>query len=51
VTGLLARNQLRDIPGLGPRRITEIEAALAFAGLDTSMHQQQAAQPGRRPRR
>lgn len=34
VLDLYARRQLREIPGLGPRHIGEIEAALIFAGFD-----------------
>lgn len=34
VLDLCARRQLREIRGLGPRRILEIEAGLVFAGLD-----------------
>ncbi len=34
VLGLHARRQLRKIRGIGPRRATEIEAAMVFAGLD-----------------
>jgi hypothetical protein len=33
VIGLCAGGQLRDIRGLGRRRISEIEAGLVFAGL------------------
>jgi hypothetical protein len=34
VIGLYARSRLREIRGIGPRRVSEIEAALVFAGLD-----------------
>jgi hypothetical protein len=34
VMDLYARRQLRKIRGLGPRRVSEIEAALVLAGLD-----------------
>jgi AraC-like DNA-binding protein len=37
VIGLYARRDLRDIRGLGPRRISEIEAALILAGFDLSV--------------
>jgi hypothetical protein len=38
VMDLYARRQLRKIRGIGPRRASEIEAALAFAGLDLTAH-------------
>jgi hypothetical protein len=34
VVALYARRRLSEIRGLGPRRISEIEAALVLAGLD-----------------
>ena len=34
VVDLYARGQLREIGGLGPRRFSEIEAALVLAGLN-----------------
>ncbi|WP_187366165.1 hypothetical protein [Trebonia kvetii] len=34
VLGLHARGQLRKIRGIGPRRVSEIEAALVLAGLN-----------------
>lgn len=43
VMNLYTRRQLRKIRGLGPRRISEIEAALVLAGLDLTMRQQQPA--------
>jgi hypothetical protein len=43
VMDLYTRRQLRTIRGLGPRRISEIEAALVLAGLDLTGHQQQPA--------
>jgi len=47
VIDLYNRRQLRHIRGLGPRRLSEIEAALAFAGLDLTRHQQRPAAPRR----
>lgn len=44
VLDLYARGRLKDIPGLGPRRIGEIQAALIFAGFDPS-----APRPQRTP--
>jgi hypothetical protein len=38
VVTLYARGQLRKIRGLGPRRVSEIEAALVLAGLDLTGH-------------
>ena len=38
VMDLYARRQLRNIRGLGPRRISEIEAALVLAGLELTQH-------------
>ena len=43
VVRLYARRQLRKIRGLGPRRISEIEAALVLAGLDLTGHQERLA--------
>jgi hypothetical protein len=42
VMNLHALRQLHEIRGLGRRRISEIEAALVFAGLDLA-HQRRAA--------
>lgn len=39
VMELHADRMLRQIHGLGPRKISEIEAALVFAGLDLTGHQ------------
>jgi hypothetical protein len=39
VVDLYTRHQLRMIRGLGPRRTSEIEAALVLAGLDLTRHQ------------
>jgi superfamily II DNA or RNA helicase len=38
VIGLHARRQLAEIPGLGRRRLSEIEAAIVFAGLDLTVY-------------
>jgi hypothetical protein len=43
VIELYNRRQVRKIRGLGRRRLSEIEAALVFAGLDLTGHQQQPA--------
>ena len=43
VIDLYTRRQLRKIRGLGPRRVSEIEAALVLAGLNL-------ADPHKRPR-
>ncbi|MGH7734825.1 MAG: hypothetical protein ACREOE_14325 [Gemmatimonadales bacterium] len=43
VVDLYTRHQLRMIRGLGPRRVSEIEAALVLAGLDLTNHQVQPA--------
>ena len=43
VIELYNRGQLRKICGLGRRRLSEIEAALVFAGLDLTGHQQRPA--------
>ena len=40
VVDLYARRQLRKIRGVGPRRVSEIEAALVLAGLNLAGHQQ-----------
>jgi len=40
VLDLYTRHELRKIRGLGPRRISEIEAALVLAGLDLTGHRQ-----------
>ena len=39
VVDLYTRRQLRKIRGLGPRRVSEIEAALVLAGLNLAGHQ------------
>jgi len=51
VVDLYARRQLREIRGLGPRRVSEIEAALVLAGLNLAGHQQrpQAGRTTTRP--
>jgi hypothetical protein len=38
VVGLYARGELSRIYGLGPRRISEIEASLVFSGFITANH-------------
>jgi hypothetical protein len=38
VVDLYARRQLREIRGLGPRRVSGIEAALVLAGLNLAGH-------------
>jgi hypothetical protein len=38
VMDLYTRRQLRKIRGLGPRRVSEIEAALVLAGLNLAGH-------------
>ena len=43
VVDLYTRRQLRLIRGLGPRRTSEIEAALVLAGLDLTRHHAQPA--------
>ena len=43
VVDLYARGQLRNIRGLGRRRISEIEAALVLAGLDLTGQQERPA--------
>lgn len=43
VMDLYTRRQLRKIRGIGPRRVSEIEAALVFAGLDLAGHRQRPA--------
>jgi hypothetical protein len=40
VMDLYARRQLRKIRGLGPRRVSVIEAALVLAGLNLAGHHQ-----------
>jgi len=37
---LCTRRQLCKIRGIGPRRVSEIEAALVLAGLNLAGHQQ-----------
>ena len=39
VVDLYTRRQLRKIRGIGPRRVSEIEAALVLAGLNLAGHQ------------
>jgi hypothetical protein len=52
VVDLYTRRQLRKIRGLGPRRLSEIEAALVLAGLNLAAHHKRpragrtAARPG-----
>jgi hypothetical protein len=52
VIDLYTRRQLRKIRGLGPRRVSEIEAALVLAGLNLAGHRKRpragrtAARPG-----
>jgi hypothetical protein len=52
VMDLCARRELRKIRGVGPRRVSEIEAALVLAGLNLAGHQERpragrtAARPG-----
>jgi hypothetical protein len=43
VMDLYTRRQLRKIRGIGPRRVSEIEAALVPAGLNLARHQQRPA--------
>jgi hypothetical protein len=43
VIDLYARRQLGEIRGLGPRRVSEIEAALVLAGLDLTGQQERPA--------
>ena len=40
VMDLVARRKLRKIRGIGPRRVSEIEAALVLAGLNLAGHQE-----------
>ena len=40
VVDLYTRRQLRKIRGIGPRRVSEIEAALVLAGLNLAGHQE-----------
>jgi hypothetical protein len=40
VADLCTRNQLSEVDGLGPRRISEIALTLAFIGIDLTGHQQ-----------
>jgi hypothetical protein len=51
VVDLYTRSQLRKIRGLGPRRVSEIEAALVLAGLNLADHHKQprAGRPTTRP--
>jgi hypothetical protein len=55
VMDLYARRQLRKIRGVGPRRVSEIEAALVLAGLDLAVQQRRpragrsTTQPGAPP--
>jgi hypothetical protein len=52
VMDLCTRRELRKIRGVGPRRVSEIEAALVLAGLNLADHQERprdgrtAARPG-----
>jgi hypothetical protein len=52
VMDLYTRRQLRKIRGIGPRRVSEIEAALVLGGLNLTGHQERpragrtAARPG-----
>jgi hypothetical protein len=39
VMDLYARRQLREIRGPGPRRVSEIEAAIVMAGVNLAGHQ------------
>jgi hypothetical protein len=53
VLGLYSRGQLREIRGLGRRRISEIGAALVLAGFDITAapkHPQDASEPGKAAR-
>ena len=43
VMDLVARRKLRKIRGIGPRRVSEIEAALVLAGLNLAGHPQRPA--------
>ena len=51
VMDLYSRRQLCKIRGLGPRRVSEIEAALVLAGLNLAGHQKRswAGRPAARP--
>ena len=51
VMDLYTRRQLREIRGIGPRRVSEIEAALVLAGLNLTGHQERprAGRPTTRP--
>jgi hypothetical protein len=51
VIDLCTRRQLRKIRGLGPRRASEIEAALVLAGLNLAGHHKRprAGRPTTRP--
>lgn len=51
VLDLYARGQLSEIPGLGPRRISEIETALIFAGFDLTPCRHSARNHGQSPAR
>jgi hypothetical protein len=42
VMDLYTRRQLRKIRGIGPRRVSEIEAALVLAGMNLAGHQQRS---------
>jgi hypothetical protein len=46
VMDLCTRHQLGKIRGIGPRRVSEIEAALVLAGLNLAGHQRPASQEG-----
>jgi hypothetical protein len=45
VMDLVTRRELRKIRGIGPRRISEIEAALVLAGLNLAGHQEMPGAP------
>ena len=51
VMDLCARRELRKIRGVGPRRVSEIEAALVLAGLNLADHHKRprAGRPTTRP--
>jgi hypothetical protein len=43
VADLCTRHQLSEVHGLGPRHISEIEAALVLIGIDLTSHPQPSA--------
>jgi hypothetical protein len=51
VLDLHGRGQLSEIIGLGPRRISEIETALIFAGFDLTPRRHSARNRGQYPAR